>query len=187
MTKLKNWQLLSSEDVSPSPFFPIEKRKYKLPDGKVVDDFYVTTLQDSAEIIPITTEGKIVLIKIFKQGENRIVTQFPGGRLEKRHKDIRDLVLSELHEEAGISVKPEQLIFVYEMSVMTTKSSEHTHLFLAKDVEMNSFQNLDPNEDIEVFQATPQEVEALIDSGEINEGLTIAGWYLVKKKFPELF
>jgi len=38
------WKLLSAKDVSPSKWFTIEERTYELPDGRIVDDFTVTTL-----------------------------------------------------------------------------------------------------------------------------------------------
>src|SRR5688572_5757232 len=133
---LQKWKLLSRTDVSSSPFFPLEKRTYQVPNGKVVDDFFVTTLADCAHVIAITKEKKVVLIRMYKQGVDRIVTQFPAGRLEKKHKDIRDVAVSELEEEAGIKVNSEQLVPVYSQSVMTTKSTEHIHLFVVKDVEV---------------------------------------------------
>lgn len=187
MTKPQNWKLLETQDVSPSPFFPLEKRTYQMPNGKIVDDFFVTTLADCAHVVAISKDKKIVLIKMYKQGENRVVTQFPAGRLESKHKDIKQLAVWELEEETGIKVDENELIFVYKQSVMTTKSTEQINLFLAKDVEINSVQKFDDNEDIEVLLVSPNEVDELIESGEMNEGGMIADWYLVKKKFPELF
>lgn len=44
-----------------------------------------------------------------------------------------------------------------------------------------------PLEKRTVFLASPNEIDLLIESGEMNEGQMIADWYLVTKKFPELF
>jgi ADP-ribose pyrophosphatase len=181
MSKIKKWQLLEKQDVSPSKFFPLEKRKYELPDGRVVDNFFVTTLRDSVHVIPITEDGKIILIRMYKQGVDQVVTQFPAGRMELSDHDPLATALRELEEEAGIKAKSENLIFIKKMAIMTTKSSEYVHFFVAKDVLFNSNQNLDDNEEIEVITATPQEVDHMIANNEIIEGVTIASWFLVKE------
>ncbi len=36
---IQKWTKISSEDVSPSKWFPISKHKVKLPNGTIVDDF----------------------------------------------------------------------------------------------------------------------------------------------------
>ena len=184
---LKKWQLISSQDISPSPWFPLEKRTYKLPNDSIVDDFYVTTIADSIHIIPITTNNHIVMIKMFKQGVDEIMTQFPAGRLESKHKSLLDAAVCELKEEAGISTNPESLIHIGSLALMTTKASEKAHFFIAPNVEFNSNQNLDPNEEIEVLELTTQEIDTMIKEGLIWDAPCIAGYTLAKAKFPDLF
>jgi len=187
MTKLKKWQLIKTEDVSPSKYFPVEKRRYKLPNGKTVDDFYVTTIADSVHVVPVTKEGKVVMIRIYKQGVDKVVTQFPAGRFESaKHSDIIDVAVQELEEEAGIKVSADQLEYVGKHALMTTKATEYAHLYLVKDVEFNGQQNLDENEEIEVITLNPKEVDELIVKGEIIGSPTIANWYLIKKKYFKL-
>ena len=175
----KPWKLLKSVDVSPSPHFPIEKRTYELPNGKIVDDFYVTTLEDSAYIIPVTTEGKLVLIRMYKPGLDQVVVQFPAGRIEaKKHKSPRDAAAQELLEEAGIRIDESLLIPLGKLAAMTTKATEVTHVFVAPNVTINAQQKLDETEEIEVFTATRAEVDEMIRRGEAIEAQMIAAWYL---------
>ncbi len=183
MSKLQKWQLLQAEDVSPSPFFPLERRTYKTPDGRVVEDFYVCTLEDSVHVVPITPEGNVVLIRMYKQGADDIVLQFPAGRLEKKHASPQVAAAWELEEEAGIKVDPSDLEFVQKMAVMTTKSTENVWVYVAKNAVFNSKQNFDENEEIETVVVSPAELDQMILDGKIVEGLIIADWYLVKEKF----
>ena len=69
---IQKWKLLSAKDVSPSTWFPIEARTYQLPNGKIIEDFTVTTLADVAMIIPMTTEGKLVLVNQYKPGVDAV-------------------------------------------------------------------------------------------------------------------
>ncbi|MCA9369210.1 MAG: NUDIX domain-containing protein [Pseudomonadales bacterium] len=102
-TKIKKWKLLFSEDVSLSEHAPLEKRVYELPDGAVIDDFYVTTLADSVHIIPITKDKIVVMIRMYKPGSDEIMIQFPAGRFEPKKHGTRDAAaVAELAEETGI-------------------------------------------------------------------------------------
>lgn len=185
-TKLKKWKLLEKSDASPSPHFPIEKRKYELPNGKIVDDFYVTTLADSVHIIPITTDRKIVMIRMYKQGVDDFIIQFPAGRYENKHIDILDTAVAELEEETGIKTEKNGLIHIGSLSMASTKASEIIHYFTVSDVSLNSSQNLDPNEEIEVLTLTPQEIDNAIVDGSIWCSPTISGWHLLKSKYLNL-
>lgn len=183
----KKWKLLSKKDVSPSKWFPIESRTYELPDGRIVDDFTVTTLADIAMVIPITKDKKSVWVNQFKPGIGDILIQLPAGRTEKSHSTIIETALHELEEEVGIKATESQLHFIAKVHAFSTKATEVVHLFLAENCEFNSQQNLDANEEIEILQLSFDEVEEKILNGQIWDTEAIAAWELAKKKFPELF
>ncbi|HEX7017790.1 MAG TPA: NUDIX hydrolase [Patescibacteria group bacterium] len=183
----KKWKLLSSKDVSPSKWFPIESRTYELPDGRIVDDFTVTTLGDVAMIIPITRDRKVVLVNQFKPGIGDLLIQFPAGRIEQAHRSIIETAQHELEEEVGIKAELSQLQLVTRVHAFSTKATEVVHIFLADKCEFNSSQKLDRNEEIEILQFTFDEMDAAILNGQIWDAEAIAGWELAKKKFPHLF
>lgn len=180
----KPWKLLSKKDVSPSKWFPIESRTYELPDGKIVDDFTVTTLADIAMILPITKDKKVVMVQQFKPGIGEVLIQFPAGRKEPEHTSMHETAVHELEEEAGIQIAEIQLHTIGKVHAFSTKATEVVHLFLATDCEFNSAQKLDANEDIEVLQFSFDELEQMILSGKIWDAEAIAAWELAKKKFP---
>lgn len=184
---LKKWQLLEKKDVSPHKWFPIEIRKYKLPNGKIIDDFSVTTIADVSMVVPITKDKKVILVRQFKPGVDEIELEFPAGRIDKQHKDFTDLAQSELEEETGIKVDKKNLQEIAILGGFTTKGSERVHSFLARDCEFNSNQKLDNNEEIEVIKISFSEMDRMITRGEIWTSQTIACWYIAKLKFPEIF
>lgn len=182
---LQKWKLLSKENVSPSPWFPIENRTYELPNGMIVDDFTVTTIADVSMVIPVTKDKKLVLVRQYKPGVDEITIEFPAGRIEPRHTDFRELALHELEEEAGIRASQIEEFAVFAGFV--TKGSERIHCFLARDVEFNSAQSFDPNEEIEVVLFTFAEFDQAIREGKILGSQSIAIWYVAKLKYPDLF
>ncbi|MBP9819191.1 NUDIX hydrolase [Candidatus Woesebacteria bacterium] len=183
----RKWKLLSTKDVSPSKWFPIESRTYELPDGRIVDDFTVTTLADVAMVIPLTEDKKVVWVNQFKPGIGDNLIQLPAGRIEKSHSTIIQTALHELEEEVGIKATESQLHFISKVHAFSTKATEIVHLFLAENCEFNSEQKLDENEDIEIIQLSFEEVEEKILNGQIWDAEAIAAWELAKKKFPGKF
>ncbi len=177
----QKWQLLSTQDISPHKWFPLEMRTYQLPNGKVVDDFTVTTLADVAMIVAVTKEGKLVLVRQFKPGFGDLITEFPAGRIEDSHKNLEETAQHELEEETGIIAQ--NLEYFGTIAGFVTKGTEKVHCYFAKEVEFNSQQKLDENEEIEVILLSPQELDELIDSNQIQAASTIAAWRLAKTKY----
>jgi ADP-ribose pyrophosphatase len=178
------WKLLSSEDVSPSKWFPIEKRSYQLANGTVVDDFFITTLGDVAMIVPITKEGKVILVNQFKPGYGDLILEFPAGRIEDRHENLEHLALEELEEETGI--KAEKVELFAQIAGFTTKATEKINCFIAFDLEFNSQQKFDETELIEVCEFTPAQIEEMITNNTLTAADTIATWVIATKKYPEI-
>lgn len=189
-TKLSKWKLLSSEDVSLSKHAPLEKRVYELPDGAVIDDFFVTTLADSVHIIPITDRKTVVMIRMYKPGVDEVMIQFPAGRFEReKHGTHEAAAVAELAEETGIQVTEADLRKLGSLPIMTTKATESAQLFVVSGVvfEDRTEQDLDQTEEIEVLEFEPSEIDDMIQSGEITDAVAIADWTVLRLKHPELF
>lgn len=177
---IKKWQLIQTTDISPSHWFPLEKRRYQKPNGGFVDDFYVTPLANVALVIPLTKLRQVVLIKQYKPGIDKVIMQFPAGRKESKHPSIRHTAVAELEEETGIKVKPEVLVGLGKATGFSTKSSEIVFSYLVKDVSFNSTQQLDTDEEIEIILLSPSQVDKAIDDGSLWCAQSITAWYKAK-------
>lgn len=180
----KPWKILTTKDISPSKWFPLEERTYELPDGTIVEDFTVCTIEDAGMVIPITPENEVIFAQQFKQGANRLTLEFPGGRIEKHHKNIEETAYAELLEETGIVAK--DLIKIGETFTFPTKGTEKVTTYLMKNARVTEPKQLDEHENIRLVYVPLAEVDSLIVSGEINCSPTIAAWHLLQLKFPQL-
>lgn len=183
----KKWTILSKKDISPHKWFPLELRTYQLPNGNIVEDFSVTTLQDVAMVVPITKDKKVVLVRQFKAGVDEVILEFPAGRLEGKSTDLVELAKEELEEEVGIKVEKSDLKYFGMVAGFVSKGSEKVYLYLATDVVFNAQQHLDVTEDIEIVTLTFAEMNEYIFAGKIWASQTIAAWELAKKHFPQIF
>lgn len=180
----KPWNLLSVKDVSVGEWMPIEARTYQKPDGNIVEDFTVTTLEDVSLIIPITPDKKIIMIKQFKPGAGEVTIEFPGGRLKPGENYLAG-AKTELMEETGMM--SEEFIELGETVTFPTKGSERIMNYLSLNTVKTSDQNLDEHEDIQILEFTPAEINQMIIVGEINTAPSITLWYLAKTKHPQYF
>lgn len=189
-SKLQKWKLLSEADVSPSKHLPVVRRTYQLPDGSIVDDFYVATIPDSVHVVPITSKKTVVMIRMYKPGADDFIIQFPAGRFEaEKHGTIEAAAVAELAEETGIQVAEQDLVELGAFPIMTTKGTERFHTYVVSGVELakSGQQNLDATEEIEVLELQPIEVDELIRTGKIVDTTAITNWAVVRLQHPELF
>jgi len=183
---MKKWKVLSEKDVSPNKWFPILQHTVELPDGAVVDDFFISPLGNVGMVLPITSDNKVVLVSQYKHGLGETVIELPAG-FQQRNKTIEDSALAELEEETGIKAKVDQLIPLGKISSIPTKCNLVTYGFLATNLSFNAQQNLELTENIELLLVEPKKGIQMIKDGEIWVGDSVG---LIMKAFllyPELF
>ena len=63
---MDKWKTLSSEYLHKSPFGNIRKDSCELPNGMVIDDYFVNEYSDWVNAVVITKENKIVLVEQYR-------------------------------------------------------------------------------------------------------------------------
>lgn len=131
-----------------------------------------------AVVVPVTDEGKIIMVTQYRFPVEQVLLELPAGKLSK-DEDPMLCAKRELEEETGYSsknIKP--LGWIY-----TTPgySSEKLFIFLAKDLKPGNHNREEGEYGMEVFEFTPKEIEEKILNGEIIDGKTISGIFLAKK------
>lgn len=134
-----------------------------------------------AVIVPVTSEGKIILVSQYRYAHNKAVIELPAGKLEK-NEDPLICASRELTEETGYtSDNISKLGHIY-----TTPGfcDEVLHIYLAENIVAGDHAREEGEEGMEMFEMTPEEIEAKICSGEIVDAKTICGisMYRLKQK-----
>lgn len=184
MTKLKKWHLLKEEDISPAPWFPLFKHEVKLPDGKVVDDYYVSHLGDVSTVIAVTKEKKILMVRQYKHGLDDITIELPAGRIGKG-RSKRDAAEAELLEETGYKAK--EFIEIGGVCPVPSKDGSIMYGFIARGLRDTGETNFDETEEIELLKLSLEEIKGMIKEGEIIGSDAIALLTLAELKHPECF
>ncbi|MEA5516387.1 NUDIX hydrolase [Nodularia sp. UHCC 0506] len=176
MNKLKKWHILKSEMVLNHRWCQVRKDAIQLPNGKIIDDFFVVVRPEIALILPITNHQEIVFVRQYRHGVGEILLELPAGSFDATKENAETAAIRELQEETGyVAQKVTKLATLYDNPV---KDTNKIHLFLAENVTKMGEQKLDITEDIEVVLIPVELVLNKIINGEISVSGTVAALFL---------
>lgn len=143
----------------------------------VRQEFAVVARPRVSLCIPVTSEGKVVLISQYRAAVDRVLVEFPAGRLsEGEHPE--DAARRELLEESGFEVK--NLTFVGALFTAPHFSDELVNVFMANG-EISVAPTPTSKEDLrQVIQVKGTELDNLIADGTIVDSKSIAAHALVR-------
>jgi ADP-ribose pyrophosphatase len=64
------------------PWIEVFEEHIRLPDGRLVDDFYTIKLRDFVVVAPYTLDGLLVLVRHYRHGPGRMTHSLPSGFIE---------------------------------------------------------------------------------------------------------
>ena len=82
------------------PWIQLSVEQVRLPDGRVVDDYYRIKLPDYAMVFAQTTDGKIIMERLYKHGIGRVSLGLPAGLVHAGEDPLAG-AQRELLEETG--------------------------------------------------------------------------------------
>lgn len=129
-------------------------------------------------ILPKAGRDKYILIRQFRFAAKDWLWEFPAGGIEKGE-TRKAAAKRELMEEIGL--KPGKLTQLISFYPTPGVSGEVMHLFLAEKLTPG-FAEKDADEDIEQRVFTLSQIGRMIHRGQIKDGKTILGYYLLKGK-----
>lgn len=175
----KKWKKISSTMALDEKWFRVRKDVVELPNGKVMDDYFLWLSGNVSMVVPITADGKMILVKQYKYGADQMLIEFPAGYVEKgENPEIG--AMREMEEETGYSANELELLGEFESS--PTKSNGKTFIYLARNVVRDKELNLDISEDIEVLVRPINEVMHMVENGEIRVSDSVTAFFLAIKK-----
>ncbi len=128
----------------------------------------------ASAIVPVTDDGKFVLIKQLRHAVGGYLYEIPAGKLDKPGEDPLTCAKRELAEETGYSAGAWKKL----ISINTTPgfSNEVIHLYLATGLVAGKTAH-EEDEIIELQIFSRKEVEKMIDDGKITDAKTLVGLF----------
>lgn len=181
---MKLWPLISKKTVFQNFFLHLRSEKHTKPtDPKVEHDFFIFEMGSWINVIALTPDKQVVLVKQWRAGTGKISLEIPGGAMD-RGEDPQRAAERELKEETGYTSSRVEQIGVVEPNPALLTNRCYT--YLAWDVEKTDEPHLDLTEEIEVSTIPFSEMEDKIKSGEIKHALVVAAYYFAQKRLQEM-
>lgn len=174
--EIPKWRVRASSLVVDSPFLKLRKDALELPDGTLIDDYYVREGGSFSVVFALTPADEVLLVRQYKYGVNRIMLELPGGFVDAGE-EPRDAAIRELAEETGYVATTME--HVGSFATAPSNSDAHMHVFIARGARLHSRQRLDVTEEIEVERASIDGLRALVSAGEIETASQVAAIYYV--------
>ena len=177
---LKRWKRTSTKIVSKNPWWTYKLDSFEIPDSFSGEYHYVHT-QGSSMVIPVTHEGKLILVNQFRYLGDRESIEFPCGSV-KNELSYLETAHQELEEEAGCRASVMELIG--EFNPYKGVTSEICKIFIARQLSP-VIARPDETEEFELFYCTPEELDVMICEQRIWDGMTLAAWMLGRHAIVE--
>jgi ADP-ribose pyrophosphatase len=157
--------------------FDFEVNRLRLP-NRVEGDWECIRHPGGALAIPVTNEGKLILVRQYRFAVGGRVLEFPAGTIEPME-DPLETVKREIQEETGFSADKWQKLG--EFILAPGYSDEIIYAFLAQDLtQLEKPPQQDEDEDIEVLFWTPEELEKAILEGQPVDAKSISSFFLAR-------
>jgi 8-oxo-dGTP pyrophosphatase MutT (NUDIX family) len=171
MTDLR-WKTLSSAYLFNDLWFKVRKDKCETPAGKIVEPYYVYEFPTWVAAVPVTEDGKIVMVRQYRHALGEVCLELPGGCVDNTDKDLKEAIGRELLEETGYSFTSSE--YLGKVSSNPSTNNNLLHMFLLKGGRKTSVQQLDPNEEIEVELYTVDEIKQLLKENKIVQAMHVS-------------
>ena len=154
-----------------------------MPDGKIVEAYYVVELPSSVCALAITEDGMALLAKQYRHPLKEALIELPGGFVDAGEEP--DIAIGrELLEETGHEFT--SIEFVGKVSANPGLLTGYTHLYLARGGKKVASQSLDHNEEIEVLQIPLEEVRRMFLNNEIVQALHVSCLFYAFNKLDSM-
>ena len=169
---IQPWQELSSETLVHYKVFRVRKARRRSPRTGADIGFFLLDTPDWDNVLPITDDGRVVMVKQYRHGCERVTLEIPGGLIDAHETDPAVAAARELREETGFEALAITPIGV--MNPNPSMMSNRCHAYLATGCRRIGALAMDPGEDIEVVTIPLAELDATIARGEIEHAIVLA-------------
>ena len=178
-----NWKLLSSEYIIKDNWATLRADTCEMPNGNIISPYYVLEYPGWANVVAITENNEVILIRQYRHAAGEVLLEVPGGCIDKGETP-EQAVHRELLEETGYEFNAiEQLSVLY---ANPATGNNLTYCFLATGGKKVKEQSLDHGEEIEVELVSLQELKQLLLGNKIGQALHASGIFYALLRLGEL-
>lgn len=160
---IKKWKELSRELVFEKYGRKVEKVVFKIQDGKK-SDFYIKNEANVVCVLALTSDKKVILAKQYRPGPKKVLTELPGGAIDKGEKP-EESIRRELLEETGYTGNFKFVTKTFSDGY----STRERYCFVATDCKKSKEIKNSDEEFTESVLVSIEEFKKILRSGQITD------------------
>jgi 8-oxo-dGTP pyrophosphatase MutT (NUDIX family) len=178
-----HWKKLSSQYISKHIYFTARKDVCEMPNGTIVDPYFVVEMPESVCAMALTENGEVILVKQYRHPIEEAILELPGGFVDKGE-TAETAVARELQEETGYRFS--SFYYLGRVAANPGVLNNFTTLYLATGGKKIAEQQLDYNEEIEIKLFSLEEVRKMLMNNEIIQAMHATCIFYGFSKLAEL-
>ena len=175
---LQRWRQLTTKIFHTNPWWTYKLDTFQIPDGVSGEYHYVHT-NGSCMIVPIAEDGNIILVNQYRYlcDNESIELPFGGGKAGKSSETKARI---EVGEETAFTYG--SLSYLGTFNPFNGVTNEMCDVYVARDLRPVCVA-CDSTEEFEVLSKSIDEIEAMVASNEIWDGMTLAALAMARTIF----
>jgi len=161
---------IDSEQVFDGKLLDVRRDHVRLPNGATATREYIVH-SGAVMIVPMLDDGRLVVERQYRYPLARVMTEFPAGKIDAGEATLT-CAIRELAEETGYRAAEWARAGILNNAI--AYSTEGIEIWFARGLTLGT-QGLDDGEFLEVDTATPDELLAMAQRGEITDAKTLIG------------
>jgi ADP-ribose pyrophosphatase len=171
----KPWSVIESVSEGDYRVFQLRRDRALNPRTGTAHDFFVLESPDWVNVIPVTVDREVVMVRQYRHGVKDFTLEIPGGIMDPEDLDPAQAALRELREETGYW--SEDLRHLGTVQAQPALQNNLCHTFLALNAVCVAEPSPDSGEDLNVVTIPLEEIPGRIRADEISHGLVLAAFY----------
>ena len=164
---------ISSERLYEGRILNVRKDTVLMPNGREATR-EVVEHSHAVCIVPVDDDGNVLFVRQYRKPTEQAILEVPAGGVEEGELS-EDTVLRELQEEVGYTA--DSLQHLASFWVAPGWATEYMHAYLATGLRPSKLVG-DDDENIEVVRIPLEQAVSMIQTGELNDGKSIASLLL---------
>ena len=166
----KRWNRLGARTLASTRIFEVQSVQFHHPAQQVPHDFIVINTRDWVNVLALTLDQKLVLVRQFRYGIDEFSLEIPGGMIDPGEDPVA-AGLRELREETGFTGGQARLLGCVHAN--PAMQNNRCHFVFVEGVESTHDFAWDENEEMEVTTLSVDGVFELARNGGISHSLVL--------------
>lgn len=151
----------------------------QIPNGNVAEWDFIKH-KGAAAVVPVTKEGKILMVRQYRNALDRFTLEIPAGGRDSEEEETIVCAARELEEETGY--RSENLELLLSLRTTVAFCNEFIDVYVARDL-IPSRQHLDEDEYVDVEEHELDELVQLCYEGVLQDSKTVSAILAYKLKY----